>query len=347
LYERFDADQVRAFVKAYVKISADWAVNELGKPNMPPAAEVPYRAASPAGWSWRFEQTPASVTACGDAPAGNGVPHATTFRVTLYADPPYADLELTLHDKPADPWPEAGWMCLPVKAPQPQFRLGRLGSIIDPARDIVPGSNRHLLAINTGLTVTDAAGQGVGICPLDDPLVSLDTPGCWKYSRDFVPPKPDVYVNLFNNQWTTNFRLWNEGTWTSRVRLWAFDRYNAEASLITPSLEARYPLQAAFADGPAGSLPVARNGLELSRKGVLMAAFGENPDGPGRLLRLWESAGQSGPCQVRLPSGLKAKGVRPVDLRGRPAGKPLPVKEGVFTVNLQAFAPFSGLLQTD
>ena len=44
LYERFDRDQVQAFVKAYVKINADWGINELGKPSLPPASAVPYLA---------------------------------------------------------------------------------------------------------------------------------------------------------------------------------------------------------------------------------------------------------------------------------------------------------------
>jgi len=117
--------------------------------------------------------------------------------------------------------------------------------------------------------------------------VSLDTPGCWKYSLDFVPKKPVVYVNLFNNQWNTNFRLWNAGTWTARVRIWAFDRYDSESCLITPSLEARYALRAAVADGQAGPLPGAQSGLELSRRGVLVTAFGANPDGADTLLRCW------------------------------------------------------------
>ena len=59
--------------------------------------------------------------------------------------------------------------------------------------------------------MTDEGGHGVGFCPMDYPLVSLDTPGCWRYSLDFVPKKPVAYVNLFNNQWNTNFRLWNRG----------------------------------------------------------------------------------------------------------------------------------------
>jgi len=55
LYERFDRDQVRGFVKAYVKIDADWGINELGKPSLPSSTERPYRAGSPAGFRLRLE----------------------------------------------------------------------------------------------------------------------------------------------------------------------------------------------------------------------------------------------------------------------------------------------------
>jgi hypothetical protein len=156
-----------------------------------------------------------------------------------------------------------------------------------------------------------------------------------------------VYVNLFNNQWTTNFRLWNEGTWTSRVRVWAIDQYAAEPALVTPSEEARFPLLAAVADGAPGNLPPRQAGVELSRQGVLVTAFGANPDGAGILLRLWEQAGQSGPCRVQLPSGLKATRVQPVDLRGQSRGEPLAVANGVFDIALKAFAPASVVLQAE
>jgi hypothetical protein len=347
LYERFDADQVAVYVKSYVKITADWAVNELGKPSMPPAREVPYRARSPGRVNVRLEGGPLSASALIESgPEPGGLPYGVTTRLTIYSALDYVDLEMTIEGKPADPWPEAGWLCLPFKIAAPQFRLGRLGSIIDPAKDIVPGANRNLFGIHTGVAIFDADGRGVGLCPLDSPLVSLDEPGCWKYQPEFVPSRAVVYLNLFNNQWTTNFRLWNEGTWTSRVRLWAFDRYHAESSLITPSLEARYPLQAAFADGPGGSLPITCAGLSLSNKGVLVTAFGPNPDGPGLLLRLWESVGQSGSCRVQLPAGLNAKAVRPVDLRGRPAGEALELKEGAVDIALRPFAPLSLVIES-
>lgn len=158
--------------------------------------------------------------------------------------------------------------------------------------------------------------------------------------------KATAFVNLFNNQWTTNFRFWNSGTWTARVRIWAINRYDADAALITPSLEARSPLLAVAADGVSGKLPPTQRGLELSRKGVQVTAFGDNPDGAGAILRLWELAGKSGPCRVSLPAGCDVRIVQPANLRGEPDGKPIPIKNGAFTVNLKAFAPASFILKT-
>jgi alpha-mannosidase len=343
LYERFDADQVAAFRKAYVKIDADWGVAELGKPNLPPAAATPYRAASPEGFSLAFERSPILAAAVMKSAPSPSIPQAVTTRVILYAGAPYLDLELTLHDKPADPWPEAGWIVLPFKVESPRFRLGRLGSIVDPAADVVAGSNRNLFAVNTGAVLFGADGRGVGLCAPDDPLLSLDKPGAWTYEPDFVPRKPIVYVQLFNNQWTTNFRFWNEGTWTARVRLWAFDRYDGAETLVRPSLETRYPLRTAVAEGPSGRLPAVQKGLEISSPGTLVTAFGPNPDGRGTILRLWELAGRSGSCTVRLPPGMRPSMVQPVDLRGRANGIPIPVRDGAFIFTRRSFAPASFL----
>jgi len=90
LYERFDADQVQAYVNAYTKIKADWAVNELGKPPMPPASQSPYRAASPKDCTLRFDQAASFVAAVMESAAGAELPHAVTTRVILYGLAIYA-----------------------------------------------------------------------------------------------------------------------------------------------------------------------------------------------------------------------------------------------------------------
>jgi hypothetical protein len=344
LDERFDANQVQGFIKSYAKSDHEWVRSEFGKPRMPPASEAPYRAHSPRDFALQFKHTPVEVSAILESASRDGLPAVKT-RFVLPAEQSHLDVEITLHNKPADPWPEAGWLCLPIKVAKPRFRLGRLGSIIDPTRDIIAGSNHYIWTLNSGLTITDPQGHGAGLCPLDHPLVSLDVPGCWKYSRVFVPQRSLVYVNLFNNQWTTNFRMWNEGTWTSRVRIWPVENADAEAALVTPSAEARFPLLAGFADGPAGKLPASRGGVAVSRRGVMVTAFGSNPDGPGTLLRLWEQAGTSGACDVQFPAGMTVTKAQRIDLRGRPIGTPIPVRDSRLTVPLQAFAPATYLIE--
>ena len=93
-------------------------------------------------------------------------------------------------------------------------------TITDPTTDIVPNTNHHIACLNTGLTITDSTGAGVGLCSPDAPLVSLDQPGIWHFSREFTPKRPHVYLNLFNNQWSTNFQQWIGGSWSVRVRIW-------------------------------------------------------------------------------------------------------------------------------
>lgn len=360
LYERFDSNNVASFVQRYVKINADWALNELGKPSMPPAQAIPYRDASPTNFTVRYTNSWIAAEGIMEAPASTEVPFGVTTRVVAYnrwSSSASFDIEITIHNKPADPWPEAAWVCLPFDIESPQFRIGRLGSIIDPAKDIVPSANHDLLAVDTGVAVFGADGRGFGICPLDSPLVSLGEPGGWKYTTNSVTKRATVFVNLFNNQWTTNFRFWNEGTWTSHIRIWMFDRYDPWKSLLKPSLEARFPLQAALADGPAGMLPLSASGVAVSTNAVnttdaagvawagggsvRVTAFVANPDGAGTLLRLWETAGQSGPRTVNLPSGMKASRAQPVDLRGRPSGEAIPIQSGSFRFPLGAFAPAS------
>ena len=171
---------------------------------------------------------------------------------------------------------------------------------MNPATDILPGANRDLFSVGHGVTIADADGAGIAVCPLDHPLVSLDRPGCWRASKDaaeFTPKKPVVYLNLYNNQWNTNFRYWYPGTWSSRVRLWTFDAKTApDAVMATPALEARNPLLAVATTGQGGKLPAEQSGLSVSRKGVLVTAFGAEPrrrgHAPARLgtgRRLWRT----------------------------------------------------------
>ncbi len=338
LYEGFDAENIRRYFDEYLKYIPGWAAH-FARGNMPPADEAPYEASSPKNFELHMEQGNVAVSAVMTAPATSQAAEKVSLKVTLYRDQPYVDLTWSIHNKRPDSWPEAGWLCFPLAVEEASYRLGRLGSVVDPQKDLVPGSNFDVFCLSSGMTVAGADAACVGICPIDSPLVSIGWPGLYHHTARFDHRQPVLFVNLFNNVWGTNFQQWTSGSWSCRVRLWAGTGEQLEASLITPSWEARNGCLAVCVDGPPGQLPPMQAGLQLSRKGVLVTAFGTNPNGEGTILRLWEQTGQSGPCRVTLPQGVSAKLVQPVDLRGRPIGKPLPVREGTFRVELRRFAP--------
>ncbi len=345
LYERFDADIDHAYLESYCKVNPwpDWS-EQFGKPNLPPAKDVPYTVASPEDFQLSMHRGHVSSTAIMTVKAGPDLPHHVRIKITLWQGYPFLDVELSITGKTADPWPEAGWLCFPLNIEQPTFRLARLGAVIDPAQNIHPGANHEVFCLNGGMTVRDANGQGMGLCPLDSPLVSLGRPGLLRYTQKWSPREPRVFVNLFNNVWGTNFQQWISDVPASTVRIWSAGP--TDADLVMKSWESRRSPETALFDGLAGSLPPTRSGIELSRPGVLVTAFGPNPDGQGVLLRLWEQIGSDEPCRIRLPDGLQCETAQPCDLRGVPLGKLLPIRNHELLISLQPNAPVSLLFDS-
>lgn len=351
LNERFTFEQTLDYTMTYQQGRAkDWPHPGMHKPGMISEKENPYRAASPINGNLIITGNSYIQTAELTMPS-NKPEHlpASVLRISLYKDQPYIDMEITIKDKEKDNWPEADWLCLPFKIENPEFNVYRQLGVMNPATDIQPGANRHLYAAEYGLTITGPDGAGVAVCPLDHPLVSLGMPGCWKYSEDYVPEKPVIYLNLYNNQWNTNFRYWYPGTWSSRVRFWTI-RNNTSAKdrnlqFMSCALEARNPFQASITDDNKGTLPPIQSGIELSRSGVMVTAFGEDPDGnAGTLLRVWEQTGTSGKLTVFLPKDMDVSVATPVNLRGEKNGKPIVIKSGKFELELSAYAPASFIL---
>ena len=339
-YELFSAADVADYTSTYLRSKADWAFKDMGKFGLP--ADAAHAEAAPTILTAKVETDASGQTLVLTSAKEGILTDPIRLSVRLPDDQPWIEVAWTIDNKTIDPWPEAGWLNFPFAIDQPKVSLGRLGGPIDPAKDVVPGTNRDVFCLSTGLTVTGADGAGVGLCPLDSPLVSLGRPGLWRYTQDVRPASAEVFVNLFNNQWSTNYPLFVGGSWTSRVRLWTVAaNASSESALITPSWEARSPALSAFSTAASGKLPPTRSGLTVSRKGVLVTAFAPDTDAEGTVLRLWEQAGVGGTCQVTLPEGLTVNAVQPIDLRGQLQGAPIPVRMGTFEVTLVAYAPRS------
>ena len=345
LHERFSTNEVDKWFNKYSRIKDGWGLNDLGKPGMINAEKAPYVSFTPNTWKIKVAHSAIADIATLTAVETDGYAQGYTLTFTFPRNAAYVDVEWTVDSKTADKQPEGGWLCFPFKADKPTFTVGRPGGPIDPATDIVPGTNRRLMAVNTGVSVTQADKSGAALTSMDAPLVSLGEPGLWKYSMDYVPAKASVFVNLYNNMWNTNFALWQDGSWSEKVRIWPVGKQTKTvANLVQYGWETRLPLLTGMAEGEPGKLSTSRTGISVSRTGVLITAFGENPDGDGTILRLWDQSGVSGNCIVKLSNESKVKAVVPIDLRGNKTGDKIVVRNGAFNFNLGRYSPASFLL---
>lgn len=344
--ERFSKADTDKYAHDYIK-SADhwhWAYAELGRINL---TDEPYRRIAGSDPKIIFVRDEVSVSANIHFEPKEQYGHKYSMIVTLYGDSPYIELIWSINGKPAESWPEAGWISFPFNINEPQFKLGRPGAIVDPATDFVKGTNMDYYFLNTGMAITGSDDGGFGIMSPDVPGVSLDRPGLWKYSTDFIPQKGNVFFNLYNNQWSTNFTYWVEGSWQARFYLWSFDSYSNEQAVITPSEEFLNPLLAAYATGEPGNMPLAATGLTFSRKGLQIGAFCPNPDGKGTLLRIWEQTGTGGDVTITFPSGSAYKTAQPVNLRGEVAGEPITIVGRKLKYTAMPYSPVSFILIDD
>ena len=176
-HERFNEKQATRFYEQYRRYPAGWMLDSVGKPGMPDDAHSPYLATTPGDWKLAVKPTAFADVVTLTAGDTKGLAKSYVLTFTFPRNSDYVDVEWHVVDKTADKLPEGGWLCFPLAAQKPRFTVGRPGAPIDPTKDILPGANRHLMAVATGVAITGPDKAGAAVCPLDSPLVSLDNAG--------------------------------------------------------------------------------------------------------------------------------------------------------------------------
>lgn len=342
LHEQFSYEQTIAYYNAYCTMSNSF--NASVKPNMP--KDISYAAVTPKRWEMQVKRTSYGDEIVLKAIDTEGLAQSIALTFTFPNKQSWVDVQWDVKDKVPSTLPEGGWLCFPFNVKNSRVQVGRLGGVMDLEKDQVVGGNRFLYGVHTGAAMTDNSGAGMGICAIDAPLMSFGEPGLWKYNYDYLPKKATVFVNVYNNMWNTNFPYWTEGSWSERVRIWGVAaEEDPSESLAVNSWESRTPLLAVKAIGD-GKLPRTVTGVSVSREGVLITAFGADPDGnEGTLLRVWEQAGKTGEVEIILPKGMQVTTMTPVNLRGEINGEKRMVNNGRIKTTIKSFEPISFILK--
>lgn len=114
--------------------------------------------------------------------------------------------DLSLTEKDASRLPEAQWLGFrPVVADGGTWSLGKLGTRVDPT-DVVVNGNRTLHAVTDVAYASDTSP--VRLTLLDAALVAPGEMKLLRFENLVADPSGGMHVNLHNNVWGTNFRMW-------------------------------------------------------------------------------------------------------------------------------------------
>lgn len=340
-YDVYGKGEINAYLKAYAYDLTDWYLADFGKPGYP---DITHRSFRPelSEVSLRCDEHLQSVIcrfrSPQDAHMDYGDAAEIESTVTLYPTHPWIDLELRLVAKEPTPFLESGHLVFPVAAREPCYAVAKTGGVIDPLVDIPRNANRGLLCCDGWVDVGDGS-DGLLFIPIDTPLLSIGEIGISRFDGDYLPERPLLYFNLFNNQWGTNFPQWTGGNLRFRYRLIPHRGTWRESGAWRWAGDAlRPPLPLPDGPGTAGVARLLRAPLGDLEIMSLRPASHVGAAGSAVILRLREAAGRDAERSIELAGD--AHGAHLLDLMERSVEElPLEHTQGGSRLRLH-FAPF-------
>ena len=285
-YDRAGITDVTEFLRKYGYRFTDWGILDYGRSNYPECEHLSFTPVFDG-----YEALPRAVRFMFHTEESSGLfgdCRSLTLTVSFPEDGTI-EARLDLKDKQASPFIEAGSFIIPL-AEESRFLLGRPCAAVDPETQIRHCANHAFFSLENEATASGVK-VAVTVFPQDTPLMSIGGPGLYTYEPDFPKDRaPELWFDLFNNMWGTNFPQWIEGDFTYRFTV-SPSAPEKEPRLRDP--EAYEPMQ-----GIPSELEVVRTSVE---NGTLF-------------LLLRDHSGTAGSRTIRLPGRMLWE----TDLRHRP-----------------------------
>lgn len=216
-YESFSStffDRYYDYYNQHKEKTESWARPDFGKPGLEKTGAIDQLVPARLDGLWRLP-TRSDVTRLALALSfpdvkqpSYGQPARVELLYTIRHDAASVEIELQWFNKPASRLPEALWFSFrPVFESAPRCTVDKLGQKVD-VTDVVSDGNRYLHAVGDGgARLRDRTGT-FRLQSLDAPLIAIGRRQLVK-SDDAQPDTGGgLHVNLLNNLWGTNFRMW-------------------------------------------------------------------------------------------------------------------------------------------
>ncbi|MBP1964391.1 glycosyl hydrolase-related protein [Paenibacillus aceris] len=301
-YDIYSNKEITRYLKKYAYRFYDWGVHDFGKTDYPELQKrLTFSTHSADVLIWENDSSAGlTIKAVTDAETTSDYGNAGTIEWTfsLTDDSPYLDAAYKLHAKQETPLAESGHIVFPLKLERPQFRINKLGSVVNPLTDTIRSSStllhccEHFVDISNGFA-------GMAVIPLDSPLFFIGTNGMWDYEHEYKPEKPELHFNLFNNWWGTNFPQWSGGDLSYRFRLvpHAGDWREEEVWKIAQETMTQTVTTSALADERNAIAEMLPAGLD----GMAVSCWKLAENGNGCILRIRKCTGVRREVEIVLP----------------------------------------------
>lgn len=213
-YELYGADHYNTFLEGYMgKAPRPWWAEEdfrkMGLHEVLPAGMAATIAAEGLRMKTSGKATRLRVTSRfrGEALLLQNAPSELITEWTFHHDDPCIELSLRWSAKVPTRLPEAGWIGFRLPAIPARTRMRKLGLEWDPA-DVVTGGGRHLHALDGPVQLDFADGLQLEVTSHDALLYAPCGPHLLVDPEKPYRSGSEIWFNLFNNVWNTNFPLW-------------------------------------------------------------------------------------------------------------------------------------------
>ncbi len=210
-YNIYSQKEVSGYFSRYSRLPDEWwAKEDFGKTGLENAVDKSEQFFGKCeGVYVNEKEAIAVITADKRAYELYGCPEKMILKVTPCEN--YADITFAWFNKDANRIPES--LSLYFSPTSKLNTIEKMGLKICPT-DVVSNGNREMHAVSGNINFEETT-----LTTFDAPLVSIGNEGIYAFYNEVPSLDKGVWINLFNNQWGTNFKMWYDDDAVFRFRI--------------------------------------------------------------------------------------------------------------------------------